>query len=109
MRRRHAQERSRCLFWVPNRLGPVQEVMQQRLPAGRTAAPPSAAKGTGLFAAEQVGSHVLEFAGSRLSNAEASIGRRRQRCLCRRSHRRAKTRTAIIWLLLSVIAFQQTS
>lgn len=36
MRRRHAQ------------------VMQQRLPAGRTAAPPSAAKGTGLFAAEQV-------------------------------------------------------
>ena len=55
------------------------------------------------------GRHVLEFAGSRLSNAEASIGRRRQRCLCRRSHRRAKTRTAIIWLLLSVIAFQQTS
>ena len=41
------------------------------------------------------GRHVWQSAGSRLSNAEAIFCRRRQRRLCRRSHQRAKTRTAI--------------
>ncbi|CAE7261115.1 RH39 [Symbiodinium sp. CCMP2592] len=60
----HVQERSRSLSCVAGRFGPVQEVMQQRLPAaGRTAAPPSAAKRTGLLAAEQVWSSRLAVCG----------------------------------------------
>ena len=61
MRRRHAQERSCSLSCVPGRFGPVQEVMQQRLPAaGPTAA---GAKRTGLLTAEQVGSSRLAVCG----------------------------------------------